>query len=63
MLLYYVFLYIYTVKFRIVSLDESLKVIKNEVSITLCLSRSRNFSMRHIERLMKDISHFMPAKP
>uniref|UniRef100_A0A8C0US33 Complement C3/4/5 macroglobulin domain-containing protein n=1 Tax=Cyanistes caeruleus TaxID=156563 RepID=A0A8C0US33_CYACU len=34
-----------TVKFRIVNLDENLKVLKNEVSITLCLSRSRSFSM------------------
>ncbi|NXO64094.1 A2ML1 protein, partial [Phainopepla nitens] len=33
-----------TVKFRIVNLDENLKVIKNEVSITLWLSRSRSFS-------------------
>lgn len=56
------FFFISAVKFRIVNLDENLKVIKNEVSITLCLSRSRSFSMRHIERLMKEIPPFMPVK-
>lgn len=57
------FVFISTVKFRIVNLDENLKVIKNEVSITLCLSRSRSFPMRYIERLMKEISPFIPVKP
>uniref|UniRef100_A0A8C3JPG9 Uncharacterized protein n=1 Tax=Calidris pygmaea TaxID=425635 RepID=A0A8C3JPG9_9CHAR len=52
-----------TVKFRIVNLDEDLKVIKNEVSITLCFSRRRSLSRRHIERLMKEKSLFMPVKP
>lgn len=51
------------VKFRIVNLDEDLGVINNEVSITLCFSRSRNRSTRHTERLMKDTSPFMPVKP
>lgn len=32
------FFFISTVKFRIVNFDENFKVIKNEVSITLCLS-------------------------
>uniref|UniRef100_A0A8B9NLC8 Uncharacterized protein n=1 Tax=Accipiter nisus TaxID=211598 RepID=A0A8B9NLC8_9AVES len=52
-----------TVKFRIVNIDEDLKVIKNEVSVTLCFSRSRRLSIRHIERLMKKTSPFMPVKP
>lgn len=57
------FFFVSTVKFRIVNLDENLNVIKNEVSINLCLSGSRNFSVRHIERLMKETSPFMPVKP
>lgn len=48
-----VFFFVSTVKFRIVNLDENLKVIKNEVSISLYLSRGGSLSMRHIERLMK----------
>lgn len=54
--------FISPVKFRIVNLDEDLKVIKNEVSITLCFSRSRSLSMRHIETLMKDTSPFMVTR-
>jgi len=51
------------VQFRIVNLDEDLKVIKKEVSITLRFSRSRSLSMRHTEKLMKETSPFVSVKP
>lgn len=57
------FFFVSAVKFRIVNFDENLKVIKKEVSITLCLSRRRSFSMGHLERLMKEMSPSMPVKP
>uniref|UniRef100_A0A493U0F0 Macroglobulin domain-containing protein n=1 Tax=Anas platyrhynchos platyrhynchos TaxID=8840 RepID=A0A493U0F0_ANAPP len=53
-----------TVKFRIVNLDNDLKVIKNEVSFTPCIYRRRSLSMIHIERLLKETfpSPCMPVK-
>jgi len=44
--------FLFPVKFRIVSLDDDLMVIKKEVSITLCFFRRRSLSMINIERLM-----------
>uniref|UniRef100_A0A8B9C998 Uncharacterized protein n=1 Tax=Anser brachyrhynchus TaxID=132585 RepID=A0A8B9C998_9AVES len=53
-----------TVKFRIVNLDNDLKVIKNEVSFTPCIYRRRSLSMIHIERLLNETfpSPCMPVK-
>uniref|UniRef100_A0A8C9L9Q8 Uncharacterized protein n=1 Tax=Pavo cristatus TaxID=9049 RepID=A0A8C9L9Q8_PAVCR len=51
-----------TVRFRMVKLDDDLTVIKNEVSITLCVFRRRSLGMIHIERLMSETSPCKPVK-
>uniref|UniRef100_A0A8C4TPJ2 Uncharacterized protein n=1 Tax=Falco tinnunculus TaxID=100819 RepID=A0A8C4TPJ2_FALTI len=52
-----------TVKFRIVNLNEDLKVMENEVSITLCIPGSRSLSIRYTEAHERASSPFMPVKP